>query len=64
MFNSVILSLYGPNYVNSTIHVTSAATSPVTLLLASVLPTHYSAGHTLWFLLRFSVNLSPVLAAS
>ena len=57
------------NYVNSTIHVTSAASSPVTLLarclvLDSVLPTHYSAGHILRFLLHFSVNLSPVLAAS
>ena len=60
------------NYVNSTIHVTSTATSPVTLLprclvLASVLPTHYSAGHILRFLLRFSANLGPpcsVLAAS
>ena len=57
------------NYVNSTIHVTSTASSPVTLLprclvLASVLPTHYSAGHILQFLLRSSANLGPVLAAS
>ena len=40
------------NYVNATILVTSAASSPTTLLarclvLASVLPTHYSAGHIL-----------------
>ena len=57
------------NCVNSTSHVTSAASSPVTLLarclvLGSVLPTHYSAAHILRFLLRFSVNLGPVLAAS
>ena len=57
------------NYVNYTNHVTSVASSPVTLLarclvLASVLPTHYSAGHILQFLLRFSANLGPVLAAS
>ena len=57
------------NYVNTSSHVTSAASSPVTLLarclvLASVLPTHHSAGHILRFLLRFSVNLGPVLAAS
>ena len=57
------------NYVNSTIHVTSAARSPVTLLprwlvLALVLPTNYSAAHILRFLLRFSVNLDPILAAS
>ena len=60
------------NYVNSTIHVTSTAPSPVTLLprclvLASVLSTHYSAAHILQFLLRFSANLGPpysVLAAS
>ncbi len=57
------------NYVNSTIHITSAASSPVTLLprclvLALVLPTHYSAANILRFLLRFSANLGPVLAAS
>ena len=57
------------NYVNATILVTSAASSPATLLarclvLASVPPTHYSAGHILRFLLRFSVNLDPILAAS
>ena len=56
------------NYVNSTIHVTSAASSPVTLLprclvLASVLPTHYSAGHILRFLLRFSANLGHLLGS-
>ena len=56
------------NYVNSTIHITSAASSPVTLLarclvLPSVPPAHYSAGHILQFLLRFSANLSPVLGS-
>ena len=40
------------NYVNSTSHVASATTSPVTLLarclvLASVLPTHYCSSHIL-----------------
>ena len=57
------------NYVNTSSHVTSAASSPVTLLarclvLALVLPTHYSSSHILRFLLCFSVNLGPVLAAS
>ena len=40
------------NYVNTSSHVTSAASSPVTLLarclvLASVLPTHYCSSHIL-----------------
>ena len=45
------------------------ATSPATLLarclvLASVPATHHRGGHILRFLLRFSANLGPVLAAS
>ena len=52
------------NYVDSTSHVTRAATSPVNLLarylvLASVLPTHHSAGH----ILRFSRNLGHLLGS-
>ena len=51
------------NYVDSTSHVTRAATSPVTLLarclvLASV-GTHHSAGH----ILRFSRNLGHLLGS-
>ena len=56
------------NCVNATIHVTSAASSPATLLvrclvLASVLSTHYSAGHILRFLLCFSANLGHLLGS-
>ena len=56
------------NYVNTSSHVTSAASSPVTLLarclvLPSVHPAHYGAGHILQFLLCFSANLSPVIGS-
>ena len=57
------------SYVHSNSHITSTASSLATqqarcLVLASMSPTHYSAGHILRFLLRFSINLGPVLAAS
>ena len=56
------------NYVNATILVTSAASSPATLLarclvLASVPPTHCSPSHILRFLLRFSANLGHLLGS-
>ena len=56
------------NYVNATILVTSAASSPATLLprclvLASVPPPHCSPSHILRFLLRFSANLGHLLGS-
>ena len=60
--------LMAQNYVHSTSHITSAASSPVTLLarclvLASMSTTHYCSSHILRFLLHFTGSLAPVLGS-